>query len=62
MKKKLVPLSFALSAVLFLFAALVPAVNGQALNASALSVGALSFVLALMTWRKAGKDSGPPNA
>ena len=62
MKKKIVPLSFALSAVLFLFAALVPAIKGQALNATYLGISALSFVLALMTWRKAGNDSGPPKA
>jgi hypothetical protein len=62
MKKKIVPLSFALSAALFLFAALAPAIKGQALNATYLSIGALSLVLALMTWRKGGIGSGPPNA
>jgi hypothetical protein len=62
MKKKIVPLSFALSAVLFLFAALEPVSQGQALNATFLSIGALSFVLALVIWRKAGNDSGPPGS
>ena len=62
MKKKFVFLSFALSAVLFLFAALVPVIKGHALNATHLIISALSFVLALMTWRKASNDSGPPRA
>ncbi len=62
MKKTLVPLLFAVSAVLFLFAALTPVFRGQPLNAAYLSIGALSFVLALMTWRRTRIAPGPPSA
>lgn len=58
MKKKLVPLSFALSAVLFLFAAIEPVIKGQPLDVTFLSVGVLSLVLAIATWRKAGDGPG----
>lgn len=56
---KIVPYSFALGAVLFLFAALIPFVDGKPLNVIFLGVGVLSLVLAIATWRKAGGGSGP---
>ncbi len=61
-KNKLVPLSFALSSVLFLFAALKPVIKGQSLNVAFLGVGVLSLLLAIATWRKSGDGSGPPSA
>lgn len=61
-KNKLVPISFALSSVLFLFAALKPVIKGQPLNVAFLGVGVLSLVLAIATWRKSGEGSGPPSA
>ncbi len=57
-EKKIVPAAFAVSTVLFLFAALKPAIKGQPLNAAFLSIGVVCFVLAIATWRNAGRDSG----
>jgi hypothetical protein len=61
-ENKLVPISFALSSVLFLFAAVKPVIKGQPLNVAFLGVGALSLVLAIATWRKSSDGSGPPRA
>ncbi len=61
-KNKLVPISFALSSVLFLFAALKPVIKGQPLEVLFLGVGVLSFVIAIVTWQKSGDGAGPPSA
>jgi len=61
-ENKIVPVSFAISSVLFLFAALKPVIKGQPLNVVFLCVGALCLVLAIATWRKSGGGTGPPSA
>lgn len=61
-EKKIVPVSFALSTVLFLFAALKPLIKDQPLNAAFLSLAVVSLVIAIATWRKSGEVSGPPSA
>lgn len=62
-EKKLVPISFAVSGVLFLFAGVLkPAIKGQPLNVVFLCVGALLIILGIATSRKSGDDSGPPKA
>jgi hypothetical protein len=59
-EKKIVPFGFSLAGALFLFAAVVPALEGDPLNAAFLGVGALFLILGIATWRKASQDSGPP--
>ncbi len=61
-KNKLVPITFALSSVLFIFAALKPVIKGEPLNVAFLGVGVLSLVLSIAIWRKSGDGSGPPSA
>lgn len=61
-ERKIVPVSFALSGVLFLFAAVKPIIKGQPLNVAFLAVGVLSLVIAIATWRKSVDGSGPPSA
>lgn len=61
-EQRIVPVSFALSSVLFLFAALKPVIKGETLNAAFLGIAVLSLVLAIATWRKSGDGSGPPSA
>lgn len=53
-ESRIVPVGFAFSAVLFLFAALKPLIKGQSLNAAFLAIGALALVVAIATWRKSG--------
>lgn len=61
-KNKLVPISFAISSVLFLFAAVKRIIKGQPLNVATLGLGVLSLALFIATWRKSGGGSGPPSA
>ncbi|MCM3877754.1 MAG: hypothetical protein NEA02_15215 [Thermoanaerobaculia bacterium] len=58
---KMVPLSFALGAALFLFAGTISVVDGKPLNVTFLGIGVLSLALAIATWRKTGGGSGPPD-
>lgn len=59
---KLVPVSFSLSTLLFLFAAFKPLAVGEPLNAAFLSIGVISLVVAIATWRKSGHPPGSPGA
>ena len=62
-EKKLVPISFALAGVLFLFAAVVkPVIKGQPLNVAFLCVGVLFLILGVATARKSGAGAGPRGA
>lgn len=61
-EKKIVPVSFAFSTVLFLFAAVKPVIKGQPLNVAFLGVGVVCLVLAIATWRKSREGAGPPAA
>ncbi|HLF84452.1 MAG TPA: hypothetical protein VI837_09780 [Blastocatellia bacterium] len=61
-KNKLVTILFALAGVLFLVPTVKSVIKGQPLNVAFLGVGVLSLVLAIATWRKSGKGSGPPSA
>jgi hypothetical protein len=60
-ENKIVPVSFAISSLLFLFAALKPVIKGQPLNVAFFCIGALCLVLAIATWRKSGGGTVPPN-
>ena len=60
MKSKLVPISFAVGALLFLFAGVISVVDGKPVNVTFLGIGVISIVLAIATWRMAGGGSGPP--
>lgn len=61
-ERKLVPVSFVVSSVLFLFAALKPVIKGQPLDVTFLGVGVVCFVVGIATWRRSGDGSGPPSA
>ncbi len=61
-EKKIVPVSFAFSTVLFLLAALKPVIKGQPLNVTFLGVAVACLVLAIATWQKSGDGSGPSSA
>lgn len=61
-EKRIVPVSFVLSAMLFVFAALKPVIKGQRLNAAFLAIGVLCLILGIATWRKPADRSDPPSA
>lgn len=60
-ESKIVPVTFTLSTLLFLFAALKPLIKGQPLNAAFLSIALIAFVIAIVTWRKSGEGPARPN-
>ena len=51
---RIVPVSFVVSSMLFLFAALKPVVNDQPVNAAFLAIGVLCLILGIATWKKGG--------
>lgn len=52
-----------LAGVLFVIAAVRPAINGETLNVVFFLVGVVSLVLGVLGWRRtSGNSSGPPMA
>lgn len=60
-ENRIVPVSFVVSGMLFLFAALKPVLKGQPLNAAFFAIGVLGLILGIATWRKSGDRSQPPS-
>lgn len=59
---KIVPVSFSISTLLFLFVAFKPLAVGEPLNAAFLAIGVASLMIAIATWRKPGRPPGTPDA
>mgnify|MGYP001150822776 CR=1 FL=1 len=60
-ERKIAPLGFLFAGVLFVIAAVVPALKGRSFNATFLGVGAVFFVLGVVTLRKSSVP-GPPSS
>jgi len=57
-EKKIIPVSLAVSAVLFLVPLVKSFIKDEPLNVVFLSVAVVAFVLAIATWRKSKDGSG----
>ena len=53
---------FALAGALFLFAALIPMIKGDDLNAAFFTLGIVFLILGLGVSRKRGRGANPPSA
>jgi hypothetical protein len=58
-EQKIVPAGLAIAGVVFVIAAVRPALSDATLNVTFLLVGIVATVLAVVTWRRSHGPSGP---